>query len=229
MTPNGSISRKALVLFLVFSCVQFYVVFARGGASSSSETPPPPAPQAITGRLATRNNQSITVNGNPATTGATIMPGATIETGDGVGATIDLGPLGTIELAPNTKVQIEFSDGQIKVTIIQGCAIVKNSNGVLAQVYTDKGLAAGNDPTQKPAGALDVCLPVGAPAPIVNQGAAANAGAGSGAGAGAAAGGGGGLFGLGETATVAIIGGGAFAAVTIPLALSGGNPSQASP
>jgi hypothetical protein len=226
MASKGSISRQALVLLLVFSCVQFYVVFARGGANPSSERP---APQAITGRLTTRGNQPVTVNGNPATTGATIMSGATIETGDQVGATIDLGPLGSIELAPNTKVQIEFSDGQIKVTIIQGCAIVRNKKGISAQVYTEKGLAASNDPNQKPEGALDVCLPVGAPAPIVNQGAAANAGAGAGAGGAGAAGGGGGLFGLGTTATFAILGGGAFAAVTLPLALSGSNPSPTTP
>ncbi|MDT5062874.1 MAG: hypothetical protein QOH63_3333 [Acidobacteriota bacterium] len=225
MKPRGSSSHKAIALLIVFSFMQFYVVFALAGPSLARETTttmlPVVAPQAIMGKLATRGNQPVLVNGNNASTGATILSGATIETGDQVGASIHLGPLGTIDIAPNSKVQIEFSNGQIKVTVIQGCVIVKNNKGTFAQILTDKGVAASNDPNQKPAAVLDVCYPSGAPNPIVNQGAAANAGAGAGAGAA-----GGGLS-PGEWA--AIILGGA-AAVGVPVALHRGrNPSPGTP
>jgi len=215
MKPRGSSSHKAIALLIVFSFMQFCVVCALAA-------PTPTLPQAITARLTTRGNQSVSVNGNNVSSGATILSGATIETGDGVGATINLGSLGTIEIAPNSKVLVEFSNGKIKVTIIQGCAIIRNKRGTFAELYTEKGLATSNDASQKQAAVLDVCYPSGAPSPIVNQGAAANAGAG----AGVPVGGGGGLS---NAAWTALILGGA-AGVGIPVALHRGrNPSPGTP
>jgi hypothetical protein len=227
---------KALALFLVFALSQFYVHATLAGPSLVKKTEAvmlPPA-QAITARLTTRGNQSVTVNGTNASTGASILTGATIETGDGVGATINLGPLGSIDLAPNTKVELQYSNGQIKLKLLKGCAILKNKKGTQAEVDTEQGPASSND--GKAGGApLDVCFPEGSPNPIVNQGAAANAGAGAGGGAaaagggGAAAGGGGGLFGLGTAGTVALLGGIA-AAIIIPIAITrGNNPSPSTP
>ena len=181
MKPEGSSSHKAIALLIVFSFMQFYVVFALAGPNLTDETNTllPVAPQAIRARLTTRGNQPVSVNGNNVTSGATILSGSTIETGDGVGATINLGPLGSIDIAPNSKVTVEFSDGQIKVTILQGCAIVKNKKGASAQIFVGDKSVTSNGSGQKQAGVLDVCFPAGAPAPIVNQGAAVGAGAGS--------------------------------------------------
>ena len=230
---------KALALFLVFSLSQLYVHATLAGPSlvKKTEAVMLTPPQAVTARLTTRGNQSVMVNGTSASTGASILTGATIETGDGVGATINLGPLGSIDLAPNTKVEIQYSDGQIKLKLLKGCAIVKNKKGTQAEVDTEQGPATSND--GKRGGApLDVCFPEGSPNPIVNQGAAANAGAGSGGGAGAAAGGGGagaggggggGLFGLGTAGTIALLGG-IGAAIIIPIVISrGDNPSPDRP
>jgi hypothetical protein len=224
MMPRNSSSHKAIALLIVFSLMQFYVVFALAAPGLMSEATMllPAAPQAITARLTTRGNQPISVNGNNVNSGATILSGATIETPDGVGATVNLGPLGSIDIAPNSKVTVEFSNGQVKVTITQGCAIVRNRKGTFAEVYTEKGLATSNDASQKQAGVLDVCYPSGAPSPIVNQGAAANAGAGAG---GPVAGGGG----LSNGEWTGIILGGA-AAIGVPVALHRGrNPSPGTP
>jgi hypothetical protein len=225
MNPLKRKAFKAVSLALVFACLQFYVVFAFAGPSLSLKTSSllPIMPQAIMGKLITRGNQPVSVNGNNVTTGATILSGATVETGDGVGATINLGPLGSIDIAPNSKLVIEFSAGQVKVTIIQGCAIVRNKQGISSQVYTEKGLATNNDSNQKQAGVLDVCLPLGAPSPIVNQGAAANAGSGAGAAAGDATGN------LPPSAWAGIILGG-IGVAALPLALHRGqNPSPGTP
>ena len=214
---------KALALFLVFALTQLYVHATLAGPSlvKKTEAAMPLLPQA-TGKLVTTGNQSVLVNGTSASSGATILTGATIETGDGVGATINLGPLGSIDLAPNTKAEITYSDGQIKVRIISGCAIVRNKKGTQSQIDTEQGTATNND--GKNAGLLDVCFPQGAPNPIVNQGAAANAGAG--AGGGGAAGGGGGLS-TGQT--LAIIGGIA-GAILIPVIVTrGDDPSPTTP
>ncbi len=207
---------KALAVILAFSLAQVYIQasLAEPGANG-----PVPIPQQFVARLTTRGNQPITVNGSTAASGATILSGATIETPDQVGATIDLGALGTL----NTKLMIEFDQNGAKVKLISGCAILRTKKNHDGEIDTDQGVAAKND--KKKGGVADVCFPPGATSPTVNAGAAANAGAGAGGGAaaGAAAGGAGGLFGIGLPLTVAIIGGGAVTAAI--LGTRGKNPS----
>lgn len=221
MTFKSPLSHKALALLIVFSFLQFCVGLALAEPSLSSETrvPLPSPPQATGGRLITHNNQTVTVNSNVVGNGATVLPGAIVETGDKIAATINLGALGSIEMAPNTKIKIEFSNGQIKVTVIQGCLIVKNKQGVYAQVYTDKGLVASNDGIQRQAASTDVCYPAGAPNPIVNQGAAANAGAGA--------------VVLGNVAKklelLGLFGGGGIAIALLAILNRGSNPSPSQP
>jgi hypothetical protein len=227
---------KALALILAFSVMQIGVQATFAGPNSSAgNAAAAPVPQAITARLTTRGNQAIIVNGNNVSTGASILTGSTIETGDQVGATINLGPLGSLDLAPNTKVQLEYDNqGNVKVKLIQGCAILRTKKNANGQIDTDQGTAGKND--KATGGALDVCFPQGSSQPVVNQGAAANAGAGAGGGGAAAAAptaagtASGGLFGLGTAADIAILGGAAAAAIGIPIALHrGGNSSPSTP
>jgi len=198
----------------LFSTAQIAVQVAF--AAPASPTPNPvPVPQQFIARLTTRNNQPITVNGNSAATGASIVTGATIETGADQSATVNLGSLGTLDIAPNTKLVLTYDEnGNVKATIIYGCAVLAARKNTTGEVATQQnGTAAKTDRTK--GGILDICFPPGAAAPTVGQGAAAAAGAGAGAAAaGAAAAGGGGLLGLGVPATVAIIAGGTVAALT---------------
>jgi len=141
MKPRQKKALKALAVFLSFAFTQVYVSAALPG----------PAPggvpqQTLTARLTTRNNQPITVNGNSAGTGATILTGATIETPDQVGATLDLGDAGIVELEPNSKIQLDFDEnGNVRVKVIRGCAATKKKANVLAgkelpgemELYTD--------------------------------------------------------------------------------------------
>src|SRR5256885_7003745 len=128
MQSRSSSSLKFTAILLTFSLLQLYIVMANGAVM----------PQTL-GRLTTRGNQPVQVNGNSVVSGATIPSGATIVTGDGVGATINLGPLGTVELAPNTQVAIVYSDGQLKVTVVQGCVITRNKKGTYAEIDTAQG------------------------------------------------------------------------------------------
>jgi len=137
-----------------------------------------PVPQQLVARLITKNNQPISVNGNNAATGASIVTGATIETGNDQAATVNLGPLGTLDIAPNTKLVLTFDEnGNVKVTVLRGCAILKTKKNTTGEVATEQGTAAKTD--SKKDGALDICFPPGASSPVVNQGAAAAAGAGA--------------------------------------------------
>lgn len=210
---------KALALFLVFTMAQVYIEvnFAGPSGETKDTTTFPAQGGQLTGKLTTTGGQPILVNGTSLASGGTLLSGATIEVPDGVGATIDLGPLGQLDLAPNTSVVLEFSDGQVKVKVVRGCAILRTKKGTGGEVSTDQGVAATND--SKKDEVADVCFPPGAPGPIVNQGAAAGAGAG--------AGGGGGGIGAG---TIALIGGGIAGGTALALALNDGdNPSPSTP
>lgn len=127
MKPRQKKALKAVAIFLSFAFTQVYVSAALPG----------PAPggvpqQTLTARLTTRNNQPITVNGNAAGTGATILTGATIETPDQVGATIDLGDAGIVELQPNSKIQLDYdANGNVRVKVIRGCAVSRRKTNVL--------------------------------------------------------------------------------------------------
>ncbi len=215
---------KVIATLLLFSIVQVAVQIAFA-APTTTTTSVVPVPQQFIARLTTRNNQPITVNGNSANTGDSIVTGAIIETGADQSATVNLGPLGTVDIAPNTKLILSYDqNGNLKATVVFGCAVVTAKQKTTGEVATEQGgTAAKTDPAK--GGILDICFPPGASAPVVGQGAAqaAGAGAGAGAAAGAAAAGGGGLFGIGVPATVAIVGGGVAAALT-PIAFQG-NPS----
>lgn len=206
---------RAIAALLLFSITQI------GLATRATAIP-----QQFIARLTTRNNQPITVNGLSAATGASIVTGATIETGADQSATVNLGSLGTLDIAPNTKLVLTYDDqGNLKALIIYGCAILTAKKKTSGEIATEQGSAGKTDPAA--GGVLDVCFPQGATAPQVGQGAAAAAGAGAGASTTTAAAGGGGLFGLGRAATIAIFAGIGAVALT-PLAFQD-NPSGSQP
>ncbi|HEV8187473.1 MAG TPA: hypothetical protein VGP83_06985 [Pyrinomonadaceae bacterium] len=220
---NGS---RVIAIFVLFAIAQ--IGLQVGLAEPNTTTNPTAIPQQFVARLTTRNNQPITVNGLGANTGASILTGATIETGADQSATVNLGPLGQLDIAPNTKLVLTYDEhGNVKALLIYGCAILTAKKKTTGEVATEQGSAGKTDPAA--GGVLDICFPQGATAPTVGQGAAASAGAGAGAGApaGAGAGGGGGLFGLGVPATIAIFTG-VGVAVLVPIALQD-NPSDATP
>ena len=145
---------KALTVVLAFSFAQVYVQ-----AGLPTPAPGAPAPQrVITARLTTKNNQPITVNGNSLGTGGTILTGATIETPDQIGATIDLGDAGVVELQPNTKIQLDFDqNGNVRVKVLQGCAVTRKRSNALPgemEIYTDRA----SEKTDKNKGTLGACI-----------------------------------------------------------------------
>jgi hypothetical protein len=194
---------KALTVFLAFSFAQVYV---QAGLPAPGAPPPQ---RAISARLITPNNQPITVNGNPVGTGGTILTGATIETPDQFGATIDLGEAGVIELQPGAKVQLDYDEnGNVRVKVMRGCAVTKKKTNVLPgemEIYTD----TASEKTDKQRKRLGFCfLPA-------TGGLAALGGAAAGAGAGLS----------GAAIAAIVVGGGVAAATTAVVVTRGGNPS----
>jgi len=139
----------ALAAFLAFALSQVYV---RAGLPDATTAPVPQ--RAITATLHTKNNQPVKINGNDAGTGTTLLTGTTIETPDQVSATIDLGPAGTVEVGPNSKIELTFdAQGNIHVKLIRGCARAKKRAQAFgeADVSTDTVTDATN-PRKKQAG-----------------------------------------------------------------------------
>ena len=218
MNPKRRNGPRAIAALLLFSIMQVSLQVGLAEPTSNT-TNATPVPQQFVARLTTRNNQPITVNGLGASTGASILTGATIETGADQSATVNLGPLGTLDIAPNTKLVLTYDDqGNVKAVLVYGCAILTAKKKTNGEIATEQGTAGKTDPVA--GGVLNVCFPQGAAAPTVTNTAAGGAG-------GAAGGGGGGLFGLGTAATVAIFAGIGAAALT-PLFFQD-NPSGANP
>ena len=198
----------AMALFVVFAVTQVYLGVSLAATVGLSN----PAVQGrqITGILTTQGNKPITVNGASAVSGATIPNGATtIETPDGVGATVNVPGHGTLQIAPNSKLTIEIDpSGNIKVVITQGCAVLNTKKGTSGELTNAQGQISKADASGD--NLIDSC-PGKKIAPVV-------------------AAGGGGLFGLGTAATVAIVGGAiGGTAAGIALANRGTNPSPSGP
>ena len=216
----------ATALLVTLALGQVYIGITFAGPNSGPRVTEA-APAAIMGILTTNNNKPITVNGASAISGATIPNGATIETPDGVGATIRLGALGSLCIAPNTKLTLEFDRqgnlGNVKVNLTEGCAILRTSKDTAGALDSAQGNVGQISPAT--GGSIDVCLRSGW-TPSVNLGSAVDAGAGASAIDCGAAGAAAIPAGISPEVSVAFIGGGA---VGLYLLFRGGNPSPAGP
>lgn len=198
---KGSTAIAALLLFSILQ-IGLQIGFAEPAETSAAITI---APQLV-GRLTTKNNQPVTVNGLSANTGASILSGATIETGADQSATVDLGPLGSLNIAENTRVVLTFDEQKnVKALVMAGCVTLKASAGTNGEIANQQASLGRTDPTV--GGVLNNCSSQPSPVPATGEQ--------------------GGLFGLGRAATIAILAAGG-AAATTPLFFQD-NPSGSNP
>ena len=200
---NGPRVIAALVLFSIAQ-----VGLQVGLAEPTVTTTAIPISAQVVGRLTTTNNQPIQVNGLSASTGASILSGATLETGADQSATVNLGPLGTVEIGPNSKVVLTFDDqGNFKALVMFGCVKVSAKTNATGEVATDQGSQGKTNPAS--GGDLEMRYQPGS-APAL-QGVCTSPGGGVPPGDTGTTGG---LFGLGVPATIAIVGAGTAAGLT---------------
>lgn len=206
MTKQRRIGSRATAVFLAFALVQICIQLSF--AAPASPSAPVVVPQQFIARLTTTGNQPITVNNASAASGASLLTGATIETPAAVSATIDLGALGTVELQPNSSIQLDFDDsGNVRVKVLRGCVVIKKKGPGVAEAYTAEGASEKTNNNRK---GMGFCYLNGGLNPI-GQAAAAGGGAGAG---------------IGTEALIAILaGGGALVAGLIWAFHGGGNPS----
>ena len=175
-TPRKLITIGAL---LMFSVTQIGVQISLAEPNSRSAAPPE-LPQQVVGRLTTRNNKPVLVNGVSARNGTSITTGATIETRADESATVDLGHLGRLDISPNTKVVLTFDQtGEMRALVLFGCVVLTAKKNTKGELATEKGTIASTN--KETGGVLEMCFPPGAAEPTVGQGVATGAGASTGA------------------------------------------------
>jgi len=157
---------RAIAALVLFSIVQ--VGLQVGLAEPTVATTAIPITAQVVGRLTTSNNSPIQVNGLSASTGASILSGATLETGADQSATVNLGPLGSVEISPNSKVVLTFDDqGNFKALVMFGCVKLNAQKNATGEVATDQGSQGKTNPAS--GGDLEMRYQPGT-APAVGQG-----------------------------------------------------------
>ena len=192
---------KIIALLLTFLLTQIFLglTFAAPGAVNKRGDVPSPQAAAV---LTTQGNKPITVNGASTTSGATILTGATIETPDGVSASVTIPGQGALMIPANSKLTLDFIHGQVRVMLLQGCAVLNTKKGTTGEIDNANGVIGKNDGSQD--AFIDTCQTRTSPA---------------------AAGGGGLSTGAKVAIAAAVIGGG----TALAFALRGSNPSPSRP
>jgi hypothetical protein len=119
-------SRKSIAAFLAIAVLSLYsmVVLAAPGAKASGEL-------SVTGE--------VSVNGQKVISGGTLFSDSTIVTSDKSNASVNISKLGRVELAPNSSLQISFSDNSINAMLQSGSAQVSTLTGVTVNLTTKDG------------------------------------------------------------------------------------------
>ena len=99
----------------------------------------------LMGKLRTRDNKPVLVNNNKAKSGTTIMSGARIQCPEKIGATIDLGSLGRLDMAPNTDVALTFDATRVAVQLNAGYVVLTTNKGIAGTVTNADGKVVKTD------------------------------------------------------------------------------------
>jgi len=112
--------KAILSLLLSLSIASAFSLSSLAASGSSERMHDPsdenlPALQAPTGNLTTRG--PVLVNGNEAKTGLTITSGSVIQTRTGGHATIEMGPVGRVDLDPITAITLAMTSNSVDASL----------------------------------------------------------------------------------------------------------------
>ena len=138
---------SAIALLLVFSLSQVYVHANLAGKSSLVKNAVT-SPASKNGRLTTRGNNPITLNGNLTHSGTTVLSGSQLQTPEGVGASVQLGRRGLLRLAPETSLTLNFDNESVDVALDSGYATLTTNEGFKGSITTPDGKTERTDPAR---------------------------------------------------------------------------------
>src|SRR5258708_741026 len=99
-------------------------------------------------KLRTRDNKPVMVNSHQSTSGTTVLSGSQIQCPEKIGATLDLGSLGRIDMAPKTDITVSFNAGSISVQLRAGYVVLTTAKGISGEVTTPEGKVFQTDPSK---------------------------------------------------------------------------------
>lgn len=99
------------------------------------------------GILKSPDIKGVTVNGNPATSGMTILSGATVKT-TAAGAQISIAGVGTIVLGPNSTAVISYTGTTVTVNLTAGSISITSIRGISSSLTDPNGNSKQGDPTK---------------------------------------------------------------------------------
>lgn len=141
---------RILAALMLLAVVNVYV-FANGAIVSSSKTSDESASaKVLLGKLVTTSNRPVIVNGAEAITGTIILSGAQVTTPRQSLATVQLDKLGTVTIAPNSSVTLNFAPSKVAVKILSGDATLSTANGVNGTVVGPNGEPRNTSPAPVP-------------------------------------------------------------------------------
>ena len=110
----SSYQRASISVMLAMAVMMVFTLRSFAAPEVSNVLVDPVLVQDCTGTLSVKSGQ-ITINGNVAQTGATVMSGSTIATGSSGNAVIDMGALGRVEIGEATTVTITCVGGTLQI------------------------------------------------------------------------------------------------------------------
>jgi hypothetical protein len=147
MTVRHQKAFSAIALFLIFSVTQVYVQASLLASTARSESKGATA-LVPSGKLATRSGGLIKLNGNDVRSGSTILSGSQIQTPAESGATIQLGGLGKVDLAPGTNLTLNFGQSNVDVKLASGFVVLTTMKGIEGSMTTPSGVVTKSDPSK---------------------------------------------------------------------------------
>jgi hypothetical protein len=141
---------KLIAMSLVLSVTQTYVAMGetvRATAAPAKAEVARESGNLLFGQLVLDEDKSISLNGNNAVTGTTILSGSQMSTAQAVEASVVLDSLGSLNIAPETDLTLVFDKASVNVVVAKGFASLNTVEGVKGSVTLPEG-----DPAAAPQG-----------------------------------------------------------------------------
>jgi hypothetical protein len=91
------------------------------------------------GTLTTTGNKPVTVNGNSVGAGTTVLPNSSIQTPEGVSATVQLG-FAEVIVSPGADVVLDFKPAtEVTATLRRGCVVIRTTGDAQGTIIKPDG------------------------------------------------------------------------------------------
>lgn len=151
---NRSFGAKIVLTLIVTGALSSLLVGSNAQQESSNGVKRLDFANLPLGLVVTVGNKPVVINGAITPPGATILPGAVVQSYRD-SATIFLRSMGQIDIAPQTLLLVNFDESNIEVRLRKGCATVKVKPGIIGSVSTPQGVFRSTS-DERPL--VDACL-----------------------------------------------------------------------